>query len=141
MRNDIELFEENLRRVCYKIKKKGREILNDYDITPPQFEALIVLNNESNITIGSLSKRLYVAYSTLTDLLDRMEKNELVARVKDHEDRRVSRVCIAPKGEEVLERVMEMRIKYVETLMSSVCEADAEIIRRSFELLRKEVDQ
>ncbi len=33
-------IEENLRRVCYKIKKKGREILNDVDITPPQFDAL-----------------------------------------------------------------------------------------------------
>jgi DNA-binding MarR family transcriptional regulator len=72
--------EENLRRVCYKIKIKGREILNDVDITPPQFEALQFLIHEENMTIGELSTKMYLACSTVTDLLDRMERNDLVKR-------------------------------------------------------------
>ena len=32
MRDRTVRIEENLRRVCYKIKKKGREILNDVEI-------------------------------------------------------------------------------------------------------------
>lgn len=87
-------IEENLRRVCYKIKKKGREILNDVDITPPQFEALQYLRKQDNLTIGELSSQMYLACSTVTDLLDRMERNELVKRVKDENDRRIVRIVV-----------------------------------------------
>ena len=113
-------IEENLRRVCYKIKKKGREILNDVEITPPQFEALQYLRNEDNLTIGELSSRMYLACSTVTDLLDRMERNELVRRVKDENDRRIVRIVVLQKGHDLIKLVMENRINYVESILSQI---------------------
>ena len=115
-------IEENLRRVCYKIKKKGREILNDVEITPPQFEALQYLRNEDNLTIGELSSRMYLACSTVTDLLDRMERNELVRRVKDENDRRIVRIVVLQKGHDLIKLVMENRINYVESILSQLDE-------------------
>ncbi|MGB3367019.1 MAG: MarR family transcriptional regulator, partial [Acidaminobacteraceae bacterium] len=82
-------IEENLRLVCGKVKNKGREILSDYDITPPQFNALLTLIEHDGLTIGELSNKMYLACSTVTDLLDRMERNELVVRVRDEKDRRI----------------------------------------------------
>ena len=35
------------------------------------------------MTIDELSNRMYLAFSTTTDLVDRMEKNELVVRIRD----------------------------------------------------------
>ncbi|MDH8679115.1 MarR family transcriptional regulator [Fusibacter bizertensis] len=118
-------IEENLRRVCYKIKKKGREILNDVDITPPQFEALQYLRKEDNLTIGELSSRMYLACSTVTDLLDRMERNELVKRVKDENDRRIVRIVVLPKGHDLIKLVMENRVNYVESIL---CQLDEDVI-------------
>lgn len=133
-------IEENLRRVCYKIKKKGREILNDVDITPPQFEALQYLRNEDNLTIGELSSRMYLACSTVTDLLDRMERNELVKRVKDENDRRIVRITVLQKGHDLIKLVMENRINYVESILSELDEAVIDAIDMGFGIFNEKVE-
>ena len=47
--NVIEI-EKYLRKVDYIIRKKGREIINDFGITVPQFTALQFLISEGNLT-------------------------------------------------------------------------------------------
>ncbi len=133
-------IEENLRRVCYKIKKKGREILNDVDITPPQFEALQYLRKEDNLTIGELSSRMYLACSTVTDLLDRMERNELVKRVKDENDRRIVRIVVLPRGHELIKLVMENRVNYVESILSELDEEVIDAIDMGFGIFNEKVE-
>ncbi len=133
-------IEENLRRVCYKIKKKGREILNDVDITPPQFEALQYLRNEENLTIGELSSRMYLACSTVTDLLDRMERNELVRRVKDENDRRIVRIVVLQKGHDLIKLVMENRINYVESILTQLDENVIDAIDDGFRIFNEKVE-
>lgn len=133
-------IEENLRRVCYKIKKKGREILNDVDITPPQFEALQHLIYEERLTIGELSSRMYLACSTVTDLLDRMERNELVRRVKDETDRRIVRVEVLQKGHDLLAQVMDNRRSYIESVLDELDENVIDSIDKSFEIFNSKVE-
>lgn len=133
-------IEENLRRVCYKIKKKGREILNDVDITPPQFEALQYLIYEENLTIGELSNRMFLACSTVTDLLDRMERNELVKRVKDENDRRIVRISVLEKGHHLLESVMETRQNYVAEILSELSEEVIANVDVSFRIFNEKVE-
>ena len=133
-------IEENLRRVCYKIKKKGREILNDVDITPPQFEALQYLIKEDNLTIGELSNKMYLACSTVTDLLDRMERNELVKRVKDENDRRIVRIAVLQKGHDLIKLVMENRVNYVESILSELDEDIIDAIDKGFGIFNDKVE-
>jgi len=101
----IEKIEKLLRRVCFYIKKKGRTILEDYDITPAQFEALQIIVNHKEVTISELSNKLYQAPSTITDLVDRMESKDLVKRVRDSKDRRIVRIEGLEKGHNILEAV------------------------------------
>lgn len=63
-----------LRKISVIVKRKGREILSHFPITPPQFTALLLLRDEGDLTIGELSQKMYLACSTMTDLIDRMEK-------------------------------------------------------------------
>ena len=133
-------IEENLRRVCYKIKKKGREILNDVDITPPQFEALQFLIRDENLTIGELSGKMYLACSTVTDLLDRMERNDLVKRVKDENDRRIVRIAVLPKGHELLKQVVENRQQYVESILTALDEEAIATIDEAFNIFNVHVE-
>lgn len=70
-------IEKSLRHIAAIIKQKGREILNQYAITPPQFVGLQWLYELGDMTIGELSGKMYLACSTTTDLIDRMEKISL----------------------------------------------------------------
>lgn len=110
--NDIKTLEhvadieKSLRHIAAIIKQKGREILNQYAITPPQFVGLQWLYELGDMTIGELSGKMYLACSTTTDLIDRMQKNELVERVKDPADRRVVRIHLLPEGERIIQEVI-----------------------------------
>lgn len=105
--------EKELRYIAGIIKQKGRELLNDYTITPPQFIALQWLFEEGDMTIGELSSKMYLACSTTTDLIDRMEKNNLVIRIKDTNDRRVVRIHLLEEGARIIDEVIKKRQKYL----------------------------
>lgn len=111
--NDVADIEKYLRKIDYITRRKGRGILNDFNITAPQFSALQILINNGNMTIGELSQKMALACSTITDLIDRMEKSELVTRKKDDKDKRVVRVEVLPKGYDILDKVLEMRRKFL----------------------------
>ena len=113
----VATVEKELRYISAIVKQKGREIVSDYSITPPQFVALQWLEELGDITIGELSNRLYLAFSTTTDLVDRMEKNELVKRVRDENDRRVVVVHLLEKGERIIQEVIEKRQQYLQEML------------------------
>lgn len=110
---DVDDIEKYLRRVDYIIRKKGREILSDYDITVPQFTALQILIHNETMTIGELSRKMALASSTITDLIDRMEKTELVVRKRDDKDKRVVKVEVLAKGHDILEKVLKERKEFL----------------------------
>ncbi len=65
--------------------------------------------------MGELSQKMGLACSTITDLIDRMENNKLVVRKKDQKDKRVVRIEVLPVGYEIVEKVLEERIRFLES--------------------------
>lgn len=130
----IEL-EKELRHLCTVIKQKGREILTNFEITPPQFQALQYLITEENITIGELSNKMYLACSTITDLVDRMEKNGLVKRVRDNKDRRVVRIIVLEKGHEIINEVLHARRQYLGNVLQDLSNEEKDNILKSIEMV------
>ncbi|ASS92092.1 MAG: MarR family transcriptional regulator [Bacillaceae bacterium] len=125
--NTVEEIEKSLRCIAAILKKKGRDILSNYSITPPQFDALLLLNESGNMTIGELSNKMYLACSTITDLIDRMEKNNLVKRVKDEKDRRLVRIQLLENGQRVIEAALAKRQEYLREVLKNF--SDQEIVQ------------
>jgi len=120
----VEEIEHVLREISKEVRRRGREILSDFSITPPQFDALIYLAEFGDLTIGELSAKLYLAYSTTTDLVDRMERNDLVERVRDTNDRRVVRLHMKDKGRELIQKVLVVRRDYLAKALTHVSADD-----------------
>ncbi|NLW17772.1 MAG: MarR family transcriptional regulator [Firmicutes bacterium] len=115
------------------IRRRGRDILQEFDITPPQFDALLILKNNKgeNLTIGELGERMYLACSTATDLVDRMERNGLVERIRDTNDRRVIRLQILEKGYQMVEEVLAARKRYLSEALKDVPQEDIQAMIKS----------
>ncbi|SDQ45452.1 transcriptional regulator [Virgibacillus subterraneus] len=111
--------EKRLRYISGIIKQNGRKILNNYPITSPQFIALQWLIEEGDLTIGELSNKNGLAFSTTTDLVDRMEKNELVERIRDIDDRRVVRIHVLEKGNSIIQEVIRKRQEYLGEVLTN----------------------
>lgn len=129
----VEDVEYLLRSVAFIVKKRGREILSNFEITPPQFNALLVLIRHGNLTMGELCGQLYLASSTVTDLTDRMEKNELVARERDPADRRVIRLKVKEKGHQLIDTVMKARKEYLAAILHDLDPTERDHLIRALE--------
>jgi MarR family transcriptional regulator, organic hydroperoxide resistance regulator len=132
-------IEKDLRYISSIIKQKGREILSQYTLTPPQFIALQWLFEYGDMTIGDLSNRMYLACSTTTDLVDRMEKNELVERVKGENDRRVVRIHMLKEGERIIEEVIKKRQNYLQSVLEDFSEEEVLGLKGNLAKLHQEM--
>ncbi|HEY3315468.1 MAG TPA: MarR family transcriptional regulator [Bacillota bacterium] len=129
----VQKLEELLRLVSIIIRKRGRDILQDFVVTPPQFNALLALDHHGQLTMGELCDHLYLACSTATDLVDRMERNRLIERERDQSDRRVIRLKIKDRGREIIAQVVSARREYLAAVTKSVGEGEKERLIQALE--------
>jgi MarR family transcriptional regulator, organic hydroperoxide resistance regulator len=132
-------IEKDLRYISGIIKQKGREILSNYTITPPQFIALQWLFEEGDMTIGELSNKMYLAFSTTTDLVDRMEKNELVVRVKNPNDRRVVQIHLLDEGKRIIDEVIKKRQIYLQDVLVNFSHEEIVTLKENLAKLHQEM--
>lgn len=128
-------LESQLRAVSSSVRKHGRAILTDFDMTPPQFDALVSVYDGDLLTMGDLSARLGLAYSTTTDLVNRLERRAFVERMRDVEDRRVVRVRLMQAGEEFIGRVMAARRAYLTRVLQHVSKVEQQSLLRTLNSL------
>lgn len=131
----VAKVEELLRHVAVVITRRGREHLEDFNITHPQFSALLALIEAGEITMGELCQRLFLACSTVTNLIDRMERNSYVERFKDTKDRRVIRLRVLPGGMAIYENVLKTRKAYLESILCNLQDQEKEQLVSSLQQL------
>jgi len=134
-------LEETIRQANTIIYRRGRSILAGMDISMPQFNALLVLQEFGPLTMGELCRHLFTACSTATDLADRMERAGLVTRVRDDKDRRVVRMNLLPKGEEVVNAVIVERRRFLQAVLTRYAGGEGERLLEDLQLLSQRMDE
>ena len=69
------------------------------DLTGPQLTVVKLLEQIGDISLSELSERIRAQNSTVTGIIDRMEREGLVTRERSKEDRRVVFIRLTPKGQ------------------------------------------
>lgn len=134
----IMSVEKSIRYISGHVRAHGREILKEYDISPLQFVALQWVNDKSGITIGQVASKLYLAHSTTTDIIDKLEQNDFVRRERSEEDKRLVLVKIEDKGLEVIHRVIEKRVDFISKITSKLSDDEKELLPVALEKLLME---
>jgi DNA-binding MarR family transcriptional regulator len=93
-----------LQRLSSGLNDQIAELLKASDLSGPQFNVLRILRGtHEGLTCGEISERLIAKDPDVTRLLDRMEKQDLVARARERQDRRIVTTRITEKGQAVLQ--------------------------------------
>jgi DNA-binding MarR family transcriptional regulator len=85
---------QSLRRIIRAVDIHSRKLVAQYGITGPQLVCLVTLCDEGAMTSAELSRRVFVSASTITGIIDRLERAGYVVRKRDDVDRR--RVLLQP---------------------------------------------
>ncbi|RXT07294.1 MarR family transcriptional regulator [Ammoniphilus sp. CFH 90114] len=114
--------------------------LAEYGITLPQLLVLRRITNGPQ-TIGDISKAINLSYSTVSGIIDRLEREKWVKRVKDMKDRRVVWIQTTEKVEEIRKQVPAFQESYYASMFEELTEEEMDQIIQSLELLTKTIDK
>ena len=87
-----------LRQIIQEMSRHSKLLLENYKISTPQLICLNEVFQHGPISIGALTKIVFLNNSTVTGIIDRLEKRELVRRVRISKDRRQVHIEITEQG-------------------------------------------
>ena len=100
-----------------KYEKLQREVIKGEKLTPPQYSILLELWKSDGKQFKELASACCCSPSTVTGIVDTMEKNELVFRDKNPDDRRSLLVKLTNKGRDIKRSTPPIKI-----VLTNCCE-------------------
>ena len=91
-----------LRKIIQAIELHSKFLIREVGLTGPQLLILYELSDSRELTVGELAKAVSLSQATLTGILERLEKRDLIARRRDLVDRRKVMIKATPACHELL---------------------------------------
>lgn len=91
-----------LRRVIRATDLHSKHLAKTTSLTSPQILVLQAIRDEGEVTIGEIAKKVSLSQATVTSILDRLEKRELVYRERSKEDKRKVHAYLTDEAIEIL---------------------------------------
>jgi len=107
-----------LARASAVFNHRTHEHIRTFGLTESQFSALETLGHKGPLTVGELCKKQLVTGGNMTVVIDNLEREQLVERVRSSTDRRVILVHLTPKGKALFERIFPEHADFVAGLAS-----------------------
>ncbi|WP_297810564.1 MarR family transcriptional regulator [uncultured Methylophaga sp.] len=93
------------------ITRLYRSLLDDYDLTYPQYLVLLVLWEKDNVAIKEVMKRLKLDSGTLSPIIKRLQNAGLVEKVRTDKDERIVRLMLTDKSRQLEPAIAKVQDK------------------------------
>ena len=100
-------------------------------VKPAYLWVLLSLWVTDGLKVTDIARKAGLDTSTMTGLLDRMERDGLVARTADIRDRRTLRIYLTDEGKRIQEPVMAETLQVLDECFGGIPEADLEVTKRT----------
>jgi DNA-binding MarR family transcriptional regulator len=141
MKRDLPIREEvglNLKVAESLVSASIEKLLSNYGITQSQYNVLRILKGvypEGHSRCG-IAGRMIERASDITRIIDRLEKQELVVRDRNSEDRRVSITRITEKGIAILNELNplleEKTVEITKSLTEEECRSLSGLLEKLY---------
>ena len=99
--NDIEEFHKSIIKLIKKYQFRDRNEITNFGISVSQCYVLETLHFQGELTMKKLAEQMHLTISTITRVVDQLEKKKLVKRKQHTVDSRVRMIRLTTKGEKV----------------------------------------
>jgi len=107
-----------------------------HGFNPAEFDVLVTLGNTPGMTLTELGESTLLFKTTLTSVVDRLQKKGLVERIPCEEDRRRTYARLTPAGEETFEAVFPAHIEHLKSRTGQIPKREKDRLIRSLRELR-----
>jgi DNA-binding MarR family transcriptional regulator len=101
-------------------------------LEPQQYLLLLALRGlplGRDATIRQLAERMQLRHHSVVELVDRLERGQLLRRERGKQDRREVRLHLTPRGEKIILRLARQRIEELRTAAPALVRTLGAVIR------------
>lgn len=84
------------------------------NLTPPQFDVIATLGGTHGMSMKQVADKTLVTKGTLTGIIDRLEKKQLVRRTVPPENRRSFTLSLTPAGEALFQAIFPQHVNHLQ---------------------------
>lgn len=105
IKSDVDEVLEAIIYLYTESRRITKELARRAELTGPQLTVMKMLEQIGDLSLSELSERIRAQNSTVTGIIDRMEREGLVTRERSKEDRRVVYIRLTAKGRKIAEEI------------------------------------
>ena len=106
-----------LSKALQSIKKRVEEDIKCLGLNPTEFSVLELIYSKGDQPIQKIGEKVLIASSSITYVVDKLEKKNLIVRKPCSKDRRVTYAAITDEGTELMDEVFPKH----RTAMKEIC--------------------
>lgn len=127
-------FTHSLPMILYRaldgVMPVYRDLFARHDLTEQQWRVLRVVWRNSNVTSATLAESTLLTAPSLVGIIDRLERKELVTRVRSVDDRRQVYVIATAKGRKLQAEVLPELEAIQNELRARISEKEWDVMER-----------
>ncbi|RLB46368.1 MAG: MarR family transcriptional regulator [Deltaproteobacteria bacterium] len=131
-RPDVDAIVETIIYLYTESRRLTKGLARQYGLTGPQLTVVKILESLGHLSLSSLSDRIKARNSTVTGIIDRMERDGLVRRERSETDRRIVLIRLTPKGRKLAEGI---EVEPMALFRQALEEMPAQDIKELFRIL------
>ena len=124
-----------IRRMRELSHKRMKRFFEDFNLTAPQGMTVSILSYEGEMRVSDLSKKMSISNSTVSGIIDRLEKQGYVQRRRDSKDRRVVMIHVTEEIDREIKKRMKLMEDSTEKLVEYGTEEEIDKVLEGFKIL------
>lgn len=134
--HEAEIISEHLKAIRQILKQYAERNLAGSGLTVPQVNTIKALSKQDGQSLKDLSRELGLSHSTVSGIVDRLERHELIRRQVDEQDKRITRIYLTNVVNDYLKESSNQLTPLMDGLQRASAEERASILS-ALELLQR----
>ncbi|WP_431030378.1 MarR family winged helix-turn-helix transcriptional regulator [Lysinibacillus sp. LZ02] len=120
-----------------KVFKYFSKLLEEYGVTPAQYGVLNCLWREGQLSPKQIGEMVYLEAPTVSGILDKMQKADLIERSVDPKNRRNVLVVATQKSNEIRDKVEATTINLNNVVLQNLSDSDKIVLKKALDTIIK----
>lgn len=138
---DIDAVVETIVYLYTESRRLTKEVAARYGLTGPQLTVVKMLEALGDLSLSRLSEKIRAQNSTVTGIVDRMEREGLVTRTRSATDRRVVHITLTTKGANLAKEVPVEPIVILRDALETLDAGEMRVLLRILTKLSRRVKE
>jgi len=135
----VDAIVETIIYLYTESRRLTKGLAAQFGLTGPQLTVIKLLEELGDLSLSSLSERIRAQNSTVTGIIDRMEREGLVKRERSTTDRRVVYIRLSEKGQTLAREIQVEPMEIFRGALTSLSHEDLAALLSILTKLQKSV--